>query len=41
VREPALGSVTAGILVPIAYLAAFGTLALWISTRRLARMLLA
>jgi lipooligosaccharide transport system permease protein len=41
VREPALGSVTAGILVPIVYLAAFGTLALWIATRRLARMLLA
>jgi lipooligosaccharide transport system permease protein len=40
VREPALGSFTAASLVPVAYLLAFGTIALWIATRRMTRLLL-
>jgi lipooligosaccharide transport system permease protein len=40
VREPALGSFTLASLAPVAYLVAFGTIALWIATRRMTRMLL-
>jgi lipooligosaccharide transport system permease protein len=40
VREPALGSFTLASLVPVAYLVAFGAIALWIATRRMTRMLL-
>jgi lipooligosaccharide transport system permease protein len=40
VREPALGSVTLASLVPAGYLLGFGTIALWIATRRMSRMLL-
>ncbi|MDX6620452.1 MAG: hypothetical protein QOK36_2838, partial [Gaiellales bacterium] len=38
--EPALGSVTLASLVPAGYLLGFGTIALWIATRRMSRMLL-
>jgi lipooligosaccharide transport system permease protein len=40
VREPALGSIGWHLLVPAAYLLAFGSIALWIAARRLGRMLL-
>ena len=40
VREPALGAFTLSSLVPVVYLIAFGTIALGIATRRMARMLL-
>jgi lipooligosaccharide transport system permease protein len=40
VREPALGTLTFSSLIPAAYLIAFGTLALWLASRRLTRMLL-
>ena len=40
VRQPALGSLTLASLVPVGYLIAFGTIALWIATRRMTRMLL-
>jgi lipooligosaccharide transport system permease protein len=40
VRVPALGSVTFSSLIPAAYLIAFGTIALWLASRRMARMLL-
>jgi lipooligosaccharide transport system permease protein len=39
VREPALGSVGWHLLIPIAYLLVFGSLALWLAARRLSRML--
>jgi lipooligosaccharide transport system permease protein len=41
VREPALGSFGWHLAVPVLYLAAFGSIALSIASRRLARMLLA
>jgi lipooligosaccharide transport system permease protein len=40
VRGPALGSIGWHALIAAAYLVAFGSVALWIATRRLARMLL-
>jgi lipooligosaccharide transport system permease protein len=40
VREPALGSLTFSSLIPAGYLIAFGTIALWLASRRMARMLL-
>ena len=40
VREPALGAFTPSALVPVAYLLAFGTVALAIAARRMTRMLL-
>jgi lipooligosaccharide transport system permease protein len=40
VREPALGTFTWSALVPVAYLVAFGTIALAIAARRMTRMLL-
>jgi lipooligosaccharide transport system permease protein len=40
VRQPALGSVGWHLLIPVAYLLAFGSIALWIAARRMARMLL-
>jgi lipooligosaccharide transport system permease protein len=40
VRGPALGSVGWHLLIAAGYLIAFGSVALWIATRRLARMLL-
>jgi lipooligosaccharide transport system permease protein len=40
VREPALGNVGWTVLVPLAYLLAFGTVAMWITTRRMTRLML-
>jgi lipooligosaccharide transport system permease protein len=40
VREPALGHLGWSVLVPVAYLLAFGTLAMRIATRRMARLML-
>jgi lipooligosaccharide transport system permease protein len=40
VREPALGSVGWHLLIPVVYLVAFGSIALWIAARRMTRMLL-
>jgi lipooligosaccharide transport system permease protein len=40
VRQPALGSFGWHLLVPVAYLLAFGSVALWIAARRLGQMLL-
>jgi lipooligosaccharide transport system permease protein len=40
VREPALGSLSWRVLIPVAYLIAFGSIALWIAARRMTRMLL-
>jgi lipooligosaccharide transport system permease protein len=40
VREPALGNLGWSALVPLAYLVAFGAFAMWITTRRMTRMML-
>jgi lipooligosaccharide transport system permease protein len=40
VREPALGRLTWNALIPATYLVMFGSVAMWIATRRMARMLL-
>ena len=40
IREPALGHFTGNALIPIGYLIAFGTVAMWIATRRMTRILL-
>jgi lipooligosaccharide transport system permease protein len=40
IRQPSLGALGWHVLIPIAYLLAFGSLALWIAARRMARMLL-
>jgi lipooligosaccharide transport system permease protein len=40
VREPALGNLGWSVLVPLAYLLAFATVAMWITTRRMTRLML-
>jgi lipooligosaccharide transport system permease protein len=40
VREPALGHWSWSLLVPVAYLAAFGAAGVWIAARRMTRMML-
>jgi lipooligosaccharide transport system permease protein len=40
VREPALGALGWSALVPVAYLLAFGALAMWIAVRRMTRLML-
>jgi lipooligosaccharide transport system permease protein len=40
VREPALGVLSWSALVPVAYLLAFGALAMRIATRRMTRLML-
>jgi lipooligosaccharide transport system permease protein len=40
VRQPALGIFGPSLLIPIAYLLAFGTVAMWLATRRMTRMML-
>ncbi|HEY2673267.1 MAG TPA: ABC transporter permease [Rugosimonospora sp.] len=40
VREPALGNGGWGALVPLAYLAVFGVVAMWIAVRRMTRLML-
>jgi lipooligosaccharide transport system permease protein len=40
VREPALGYGGWGVLVPLAYLAVFGVVAMWIAVRRMTRLML-